>query len=179
MLDDGGAGTLPCVLVFDSHSTSRTVVSQVEPQAFEHNKKETFNVDLFRKLGTLSPEGLGILGLTVEEQYNGTNFDATAVALVHEELSYSDPAFCLSYLAHSLLFVNNLSVNGTHSQKKMFLPAACDGSKIGGMGMSEPNAGTDVLGMRTNAALDESAGGWILNGSKVGDDFSYMWLDFS
>jgi len=110
---------------------------------------------------------LGILGLTVDEDYGGTNFDATAVALVHEELSYADPAFCLSYLAHSLLFVNNLSVNGSHEQKQLFLPSACDGSRIGGMGMSEPNAGTDVLGMKTNATYDETAGGWILNGTKV------------
>jgi isovaleryl-CoA dehydrogenase len=139
------------------------VEKEVEPQALEYNKKETFNVDLFRKLGN----ELGILGLTVDEEHGGTAFDATAVALVHEELSYSDPAFCLSYLAHSLLFVNNLSVNGNESQKQLFLPSACDGSAIGGMGMSEPNAGTDVLGMRTNASLDEMAGGWILNGNKV------------
>lgn len=58
-------------------------------------------MELFRKLGTDHPEGLGILGLTVPEEYGGTGFDATAVCLVHEELSYSDPAFCLSYLAHS------------------------------------------------------------------------------
>lgn len=105
--------------------------------------------------------------MTVEEGYGGSDFDATAVALVHEELSYSDPAFCLSYLAHSLLFVNNLQVNGSHEQKSKFLPNACNGSSIGGMGMSEPNAGTDVLGMKTNASIDEEAGGWILNGTKV------------
>ena len=89
------------------------------------------------------------------------------MALVHEELSYADPAFCLSYLAHSLLFVNNLQVNGSHEQKSKFLPNACNGSAIGGMGMSEPNAGTDVLGMKTNASFDKAAGGWILNGTKV------------
>jgi len=71
---------------------------QVEPQAREFNKMETFNIDLFRKLGD---EGMGILGLTVPEEYGGTGLDAAAVCLVHEELSYSDPAFCLSYLAHS------------------------------------------------------------------------------
>lgn len=71
---------------------------QVEPQAFEYDKKEEFNIDLFRKLGD---EGLGILGLTVPEEYGGTGMDASAVCLVHEELSYSDPGFCLAYLAHS------------------------------------------------------------------------------
>ena len=70
---------------------------KVEPQALEYNRSETFNIDLFRKLGD---EGMGILGLTAPEEYGGTEMDAAAVCLVHEELSYSDPAFCLSYLAH-------------------------------------------------------------------------------
>jgi isovaleryl-CoA dehydrogenase len=78
-------------------------------------QREEFNLPLFRKLGS---DNLGILGLTVSEMYTGTNFDASAVALVHEELSYSDPAFCLSYLAHSLLFANNLAVNGNDDQNE-------------------------------------------------------------
>jgi isovaleryl-CoA dehydrogenase len=104
----------------------------------------------------------------VPEKFGGTGLiDAAAVALVHEELSYADPAFCLSYLAHSLLFVNNLAVNGTDEQRARFLPEACVGSKIGGMCMSEPGAGTDVLGMKTTAVFDESLNGYILNGTKV------------
>ena len=142
---------------------------QVEPQAHEHNKLEAFNVDLFRKLGTSDPQGLGLLGLTVSEEYGGTGMDASAVALVHEELSYSDPAFCLSYLAHSLLLVNNLSVNASHEQKGRFLPDACSGKLIGGMCMSEPDAGTDVLGMKTKAVRrgEGEGSGWILNGTKM------------
>lgn len=146
---------------------------QVEPQAEHYNKTETFNVDLFRKLGSNDDDaattntGLGLLGLTVEEEFGGTGMDATAVALVHEELSYADPAFCLSYLAHSLLFVNNLSINGSVEQKERFLPAACSGASIGGMCMSEPNAGTDVLGMKTRAVYDADAKGWIVNGTKM------------
>jgi isovaleryl-CoA dehydrogenase len=93
--------------------------------------------------------------------------DAAAVVLVHEELSYADPAFCLSYLAHSLLLVNNLSVNANHEQKSRFLPGACAGSSIGGMGMSEPAAGTDVLGMKTTATLVEGGEAWQLNGRKM------------
>lgn len=95
------------------------------------------------------------------------NLDATAVALVHEELSYSDPAFCLSYLAHSLLFVNNLTVNGNHEQKQRILPNVVQGSVIGSMGMSEPGAGTDVLGMKTRGSYDEEKMGWVLNGTKM------------
>jgi isovaleryl-CoA dehydrogenase len=143
------------------------VAREVEPQADRHNRAETFNLDLFRKLGSEHPEGLGLLGLTVPEEYGGTEQDAVAVSLVHEELSYSDPAFCLSYLAHSLLLVNNLAVNASVEQKKKFLPAACSGTVIGGMCMSEPNAGTDVLGMKTNAVYDDEKKGWILNGTKM------------
>ena len=102
--------------------------------------------------------------------------DATAVCLVHEELSYSDPALCLSYLAHSLLFCNNLHVNGRTDQLGRFLPLACTGEHIGGMGMSEPNAGTDVLGLFTKAELEKDTAGkdvyrlsgtkmWITNGT--------------
>ena len=106
--------------------------------------------------------------------------DATAVAIVHEELSYSDPAFCLSYLAHSILFGNNLAINGNSEQKKKWFVDREQGY-IGGMCMSEPNAGTDVLGMQTKATpiLSEDADadadasgrdrgpGWILNGQKM------------
>lgn len=140
------------------------VEKEVEPQANDFNSREAFNVELFRKLGT---KELGILGLTVSEKYHGTDFDATAVALVHEELSYSDPALCLSYLAHSLLFTNNLAVNGNEDQKEWYLPGVCDASLIGGMCMSEPAAGTDVLGMKTSATYDDSMKGWVLNGTKI------------
>ncbi len=93
--------------------------------------------------------------------------DATASVIVHEELSYSDPSFCLSYLAHSVLFCNNVNVNGNQGQKEKWLPDACAGVTIGGMGMSEPTAGTDVLGMKSNAVYDADLGGYILNGTKM------------
>lgn len=135
---------------------------QVEPQANEFNKHEKLNLPLLQKLGDL-----GLLGLTVNEEYGGSGMDATAVVLVHEELSYSDPAFCLSYLAHSLLLVNNLHANASHDQKEKWLPDACSGTSIGGMGMSEPGTGTDVLGMTTKATLDEMKGEWNLTGRKM------------
>jgi isovaleryl-CoA dehydrogenase len=127
------------------------------------------NLPLLRQLGEL-----GLLGLTVDEDYGGSGMDATAVVLVHEELSASDPAFCLSYLAHSLLLVNNLHVNGNHDQKLQYLPDLVSGAKIGGMAMSEPSAGTDVLGMKTKAVLnnhdtdtDTDTACWTLNGQKM------------
>lgn len=139
------------------------VEREVEPQALAYNRTETFNQPLFQKLGS----ELGVLDLTVSSEFEGGNMDASAVVLVHEELSYADPAFCLSYLAHSVLLVNNLYVNGSATQKKMFLPRCSDGSVIGGMGMSEPEAGTDVLGMKTKAAYDADSDTWLLNGTKL------------
>mmetsp|Transcript_11164 Transcript_11164/g.24387 ORF Transcript_11164/g.24387 Transcript_11164/m.24387 type:complete len:386 (-) Transcript_11164:85-1242(-) len=137
------------------------VESEVDPQALEYNRKEQFNLPLFRKLGDL-----GLLGITVEPEYGGSGMDAVAAVIVHEELSASDPAFCLSYLAHSMLFVNNLARNGTHEQKLKYLPAACTGESICGMGMSEPGAGTDVMSMGTSAVLGED-GTYTLNGAKM------------
>jgi len=137
------------------------VRDEVEPQALEFNRAERFNHPLFRRAGEL-----GLLGVTVDPEYGGAGMDAAAACIVHEELSASDPAFCLSYLAHSQLFVNNLARNGSAEQKAAWLPAACSGEAIGGMGMSEPEAGTDVLGMRTRAE-QQADGSWLLNGGKM------------
>jgi len=152
----------------DEHSQLRDMVKtfverEVEPQANEYNKYEKLNLPLLKSLG----DPLGLLGLTIPTKYNGSSMDATASVIVHEELSYSDPSLCLSYLAHSVLFCNNLNVNGTEDQKRKWLPNACDGTTIGGMGMSEPMAGTDVLGMKSNAVYDDEMNGYILNGTKM------------
>jgi len=137
------------------------VKDEVEPQALEHDRKEIMNLDLFRKLGEL-----GLLGITVPVEYGGSGMDATAAVIAHEELSASDPGFCLSFLAHSMLFANNLAQNGSEFLKNKYLPGACSGEKVCGMGMSEPSVGTDVLGMRTSAVKDGN-GNWVLNGSKM------------
>ena len=140
----------------------RFVETEVEPQANEYNKHERFNVALFRKLGEL-----GLLGITADAEYGGSGMDAVAAVIVHEELSAADPAFCLSYLAHSMLFVNNVSVNGSPAQKAKYLPATCTGEKVAGMCMSEPGAGTDVLGMATRATLAADGAHYVLNGTKM------------
>jgi len=134
--------------------------SEVEPQALEYNRAEKFNMPLFRKLGEL-----GLLGITVPEEYGGSNMDATAMCIVMEELSAVDPAFCLSYLAHSALFLNNLNINGSHEQKLKYATKASSGEFIGGMCMSEPGAGTDVLGMSTTAT--QKGDDWVINGQKM------------
>lgn len=149
----------------EEHQSLREMVRQfawndVEPQALEYNEREEFNLPLFRQLGDL-----GLLGMTVSEEYGGSGMDATAVTIAHEELSAVDPAFCLSYLAHSLLFANNLYFNGNHEQRQKYLPGACSGELIGGMCMSEPASGTDVLAMKTNAKKEGDH--YILNGQKM------------
>lgn len=133
---------------------------EVAPQALEYDREERFNLGLFRKLAEL-----GALGVTVPERWGGVGLDAVAATIIHEELSAVDPGFCLAYLAHSMLFANNLALNGSDAQRERYLPGACSGELIGGMCMSEPNAGTDVLGMATTARQVD--GGYLLNGAKM------------
>jgi isovaleryl-CoA dehydrogenase len=136
------------------------VKKEVEPQAHEFDKKEQFNAPLFRKLGEL-----GLLGITAPADFGGSQMDAVAAVITHEELSASDPGFCLAYLAHSMLLVNNFAVNASNEQKRKWLPKMCDGTHIGGMAMSEPQVGTDVLGMKTTAI--KRGDSYILNGQKM------------
>ena len=136
------------------------VEAEVEPQALEFDKEEHFNLPLFRKLGSL-----GLLGLTVPEHFGGAAMDATAAVLVHEEISASDPGFGLAYLAHSMLCVNNLAVNGNDEQRQRILPKLCSGEHIGCMAMSEAHVGTDVLNMKTIANLNKDH--YVINGQKM------------
>jgi len=149
----------------EEHTALRDMVrsfvqDEVEPQALQHDRTETFNHALFKRMGDL-----GLLGGTLDEAHGGVGMDATAACIIHEELSASDPAACLSYLAHSMLFVNNLCQNGNEQQKQAYLPDACSGARIGGMCMSEPGVGTDVLSLTTKAEPDGSD--YILNGQKM------------
>lgn len=149
----------------DEHKMLRETVaaftaSEVETQAHEYDRKEEFNLPLFRKLGEL-----GLLGITADVTYGGSGMDPVAAVIAHEELSYSDPGFCLAYLAHSMLCVNNISVNASEEQKKRLLPKLCSGEWIGAMAMSEPHMGTDVLGMKTTAV--KQGDHYILNGQKM------------
>ena len=137
------------------------VSDRVEPQALESDRNETFNLDLFREMGEM-----GLLGLTAPSEYGGAEMDCTAVAIVNEELSYSDPGLCLAFLAHDQLFVNNLVHSGSETQKDRILPKVCSGEWIGCLGMSEPDHGTDVLGMQTSAERSDD-GSWIINGRKM------------
>ncbi len=149
----------------DEHAALREMVRdfterEVDPQAAEHDRHETFNLPLFRKLGEL-----GLLGITVPEAYGGSAMDAVAAVIAHEELSAADPGFTLAYLAHAILFANNLAHNASPAQCERFLPEVCSGAHVAGMAMSEPDAGTDVLGMGSTAWLDGDH--FVLNGRKM------------
>jgi isovaleryl-CoA dehydrogenase len=133
---------------------------EVEPQAAEHDRNETFNHALFQRAGDL-----GLLGVTLPEEYGGAGLDAIAAIQMCEALSASDPGFTLAVLAHSILFAQNLSVNGNHEQKSRILPKAATGEWIGGLCMTEPSVGTDVLAMKTTAV--RKGDGYELNGTKT------------
>jgi isovaleryl-CoA dehydrogenase len=138
------------------------VAKEVEPQAQEFDSAEKMNVPLLKRLGQL-----GVHGICVPEEYGGSDMSAVGTVIAMEEISYSDPGLCLSALAHSVLFVHNLCHNANEVQKSKWLPATVSGDLIGGMAMSEPHVGTDVLGMKTTAALSADKTHWILNGQKM------------
>ena len=108
---------------------------------------------------------LGLLGITVPEEDGGAGLDAVAATLVMEEMGAVDASTTLSYLAHTILCVNQLGRNCTPEQKKKYLPKLISGEWIGGMGMSEPDAGSDALGMKTKAARQGDH--YVVNGSKT------------
>ena len=149
----------------DEHTMLRETLrefvgAEVEPQALASDRAEHFNLELFRKLGEL-----GLLGITVPEEFGGSGMDATAAVIANEELSASDPGLALAYLAHALLCVNNIAVNANAEQKARWLPKLCSGEWVGAMGMSEPDVGTDVMGMKSVATKKGDT--YILNGRKM------------
>jgi isovaleryl-CoA dehydrogenase len=142
------------------HTTRRFVEAEVEPQAEEHDESGTLNVELLRRCGEL-----GLLGLTVPESDGGVGMDAVAAVIAHHEMAKSDPGFTLAYLAHALLFVNNFYNSSTPAQREGVLPRVLSGEWVGAMGMTEPGAGTDVLGMKTTAVRRGDT--YLLNGRKI------------
>ena len=133
---------------------------EVEPQAAEYDEKGELNVELLRKLGEL-----GVLGVTIPVEDEGSGMDTLAATIVHHELAKYDPGFTLAYLAHSMLFVNNFYHCSNEEQRGRYLDKVLTGEWVAGMGMTEPGAGTDVLGMQTTAVRDGDQ--YVLNGTKT------------
>jgi isovaleryl-CoA dehydrogenase len=136
------------------------VTREVEPQAAAHDRSEAFNHALFLRAGEL-----GLLGITLPAEHGGAGLDAIAAVQLMEALSTSDPGFALSVLAHSVLFAQNVAVNGSEDQKARIVPRAASGEWVGGLCMTEPDVGTDVLAMRTRAKRDGDV--YVLDGRKT------------
>ncbi|NKF22142.1 isovaleryl-CoA dehydrogenase [Solimonas marina] len=133
---------------------------EVAPLAAQADADNAFPNALWPKFGEL-----GVLGLTVEEEYGGTNLGYLAHVVAMEEISRACSAIGLSYGAHSNLCVNQIRKNGTDAQKRQYLPKLISGEHIGALAMSEPGAGSDVVGMKLRA--DKKGDRYVLNGNKM------------
>ena len=141
-------------------TVSRFSQDNIAPRANEIDRDNKFPRDLWPKLGEL-----GVLGVTVAEEYGGAGLGYLAHCVAMEEISRGSAAVGLSYGAHSNLCVNQIHRNGSTEQKQRYLPKLVSGEHVGALAMSEPNSGSDVVSMRTRA--DRRGDRYVLNGSKM------------
>ncbi|MDD4974770.1 MAG: acyl-CoA dehydrogenase family protein [Bacteriovorax sp.] len=134
---------------------------ELAPFAHKHDEEESFNRPAFKKMGEL-----GVLGITADPQYGGAGMGAVAATIVMEEFGKACAGSTLSYLAHTILCVNNIQNNGSDEQKEKYLPKLISGEHIGCMGMSEPEYGSDAVGIQTKA-VKHADGTFLLNGTKM------------
>lgn len=137
----------------------RWAQERVKPIAAQVDRDNVFPAGLWREMGDL-----GLLGMTVPEEYGGTGMGYLAHTVAVEEIARASASVSLSYGAHSNLCVNQLKLNGTEEQKRRYLPGLCSGEQVGALAMSEEGAGSDVVGMKLRA--DKRNGYYVLNGSK-------------
>nr|WP_271550102.1 isovaleryl-CoA dehydrogenase [Luminiphilus sp.] len=139
---------------------SQFAAQEIAPRAAEIDRNNDFPNDLWPKLGEL-----GLLGITIPEEYGGSGMGYLAHAIAMEEISRASASVGLSYGAHSNLCLNQIRLNGTEAQKQQYLPALCSGEHVGALAMSEPNAGSDVVSMRLRA--ERQGSDFVLNGNKM------------
>ncbi len=134
--------------------------NEIAPRAAKIDRSNQFPMDLWKKMGDL-----GILGITVPEEYGGAGMGYLAHCVAMEEISRASGAVGLSYGAHSNLCVNQLKLNGSHEQKLKYLPKLVSGEHVGALAMSEPGSGSDVVSMKLRADLKGDH--YVLNGNKM------------